>query len=176
MNVQDEAVNGVTRDAFPVIDLFHDHGKSAPRLVLSALRTAWLLDQAVARSLAPFKLHYAQFHALMLLHRRDPDGVRPSTIGEFLSVSRPNVTKLLARLHARQLVEERPDPEDGRAVRAFITPAGRTLVESAADALFQDLERVVASLAPEDAVALQHLLDGFRDTVASWLRDQSPAC
>jgi len=166
---------GVTRDAFPVIDLFQDQHARAPRLVLSALRTAWLLDQVVARSLLPYKLHYAQFHALLLLHGRDPDGVRPSTIGEFLSVSRPNVTKLLARLQARHLIEERPDPEDGRAIRAFITAEGRTIVEKAAETLFADLDRVIATLPRDDAKSLQGLLDGFRDAVATWLRAPTEA-
>ena len=162
-----------SRDRFPVIDLFHASDKPAPHLVLSALRTAWLLDQVVARSLTPFKLHYAQYNAMLLLERNAPEGVRPSTIGEFLCVSRPNVTKLLARLHARALIEERPDPDDGRAIRAFITPAGSNVLAEASVALDHELRRVVSLLPMQDARALQALLDRFRHSVSTALADRS---
>jgi DNA-binding MarR family transcriptional regulator len=153
-----------------VIDLFHAGDRPAPHLVLSALRTAWLLDQVVARALTPFKLHYAQFNALLLLERHAPDGVRPSAIGEFLCVSRPNVTKLLARLHARAMIEERPDPEDGRAIRAFITPTGQTVLQQASAALSADLQLVVSMLPTDNAESLQTLLDQFRHSVSSALK------
>lgn len=158
------------RDEFPVIDLFASNDRPAPHLVLTALRTAWLLDQIVSRALAPHNLHHAQFNALLLLQRESPDGVRPSAIGDFLCVSRPNVTKLLARLHARGLVEERPDPDDGRAVRAFITRTGEHLLEKASESLRCDLSRVVSMIPASDARALQGLLDQFRDRVSSVLR------
>jgi DNA-binding MarR family transcriptional regulator len=166
-----EHLNTECRDQFPVIDLFQSTEKPAPHLVLSALRTAWLLDQVVARALAPFKLHHAQYNALLLLQRQAPEGVRPSAIGEFLCVSRPNVTKLLARLHARALIEERPDPDDGRAIRAFITPAGIAIVEQAAESLHRDLQQVVASLPRDDARSLQTLLDQFRNNVSAALKN-----
>jgi DNA-binding MarR family transcriptional regulator len=161
-----------SRDHFPVIDLFHRSEKPAPVLVLSVLRTAWLLDQAVARALTPFQLHYAQFNALLLLQQQAPAGVRPSAIGEFLCVSRPNVTKLLARLHARALVEERPDPEDGRAIRAFITPAGAACLEKASEALHRDLLALVGTIPGADARTLLSLLDQFRDNISGTISTQ----
>jgi DNA-binding MarR family transcriptional regulator len=168
-NVSQEISNEPSHDRFPVIDLFQQDEKAAPHLVLSALRTAWLLDQVVARALAPFKLHYAQYNGLLLLMRASPEGVRPSSIGEFLCVSRPNVTKLLARLHARALIEERPDPDDGRAIRAFITAAGVAVVERASEGLQRELQAVVESIPRNDAQALQGLLDQFRDGVSATL-------
>jgi DNA-binding MarR family transcriptional regulator len=159
------------RDEFPVIDSFPSNDRPAPHLVLATLRTARLLDQIVARALAPHRLHYAQFNALLLLQRESPSGVRPSSIGDFLCVSRPNVTKLLARLNSRGLIEQRPDPDDGRAIRAFITRPGEHLLTKASESLRQDLGRVVALISSSDARALQALLDQFRDRISSALRD-----
>jgi DNA-binding MarR family transcriptional regulator len=158
------------RDEFPVIDSLPSNERPAPHLVLATLRTASLLDQLVARTLSPFNLHHAQFNALLLLQRQSPAGVRPSALGDFLCVSRPNVTKLLARLRTQGLIEEHPDPDDGRAIRAFITRAGEHQLEKASDALRQALGRVVSMLPAGDTRALQGLLDQFRDRLSSALR------
>lgn len=158
------------RDEFPLVDLFPPREKSSPYLVLSTLRAAWLLDQIVSRSLASFELHHAQFNALLFLRRSGSEGARPSALGEFLSVSRPNVTKLLARLRARNLVDERPDPQDGRAVLAAVTPAGLNLFEKAAVVLYRDLDTALTGLSAQEAASLHALLDRFRNVLAAALK------
>ncbi len=158
------------RDRFPLLDMFQQPENAASQLVLSALRTAVLLDQVVAHSLSPFGLHHAQFNALVLLRRQGDNGVRPSVLGDCLCVSRPNVTKLLARLRSRGLIEERPDPADGRAVLAVITKKGQALEDKAFDALNHDLTVAVETLPAGDSVALRGLLDRFRNGLATTLR------
>ncbi|MCU0690351.1 MAG: MarR family transcriptional regulator [Polyangiaceae bacterium] len=169
--IQDDTITA--RDQFPLLEVFQrgDHGAS--HLVLSALRTAALLDRVVARALAPFGLHHAQFNALMLLRRQGVAGLRPSSLGDSLCVSRPNVTKLLSRLKSRGLIEERPDPADGRAVLAFSTPDGSALAERAFARLSKDLAEAVATLVADDRESLRVLLDKFRDGLASTLTDRS---
>ena len=156
-------------DQFPLLEMFQE-GHDAPQLVLCALRTAALLDRVVARSLSPFQLHHAQFNALVLLERQRESGLRPSALGDYLCVSRPNVTKLLARLKSRGLIEERPDPDDGRAVLAVITPEGERLAQQAFSALTHDLTVAVETLSFEDGASLRVLLDRFRDGLATTLR------
>jgi DNA-binding MarR family transcriptional regulator len=158
------------RDQFPLLDMFQDPGSSASQLVLCALRTAALLDRVVARSLSPFNLHHAQFNALVLLKRQRETGLRPSVLGDYLCVSRPNVTKLLARLKSRGLIEERPDPADGRAVLAIITSDGERLADQAFSALTHDLTVAVNTLPADDGLSLRALLDRFRDGLSITLR------
>jgi DNA-binding MarR family transcriptional regulator len=158
------------QDQFPLLDVFHETGNSAPQLVLCALRTAALLDRVVARALAPFNLHHAQFNALILLKREREVGLRPSVLGDYLCVSRPNVTKLLARLKSRGLIEERPDPVDGRAVLAVITPDGVRLADEAFASLTHDLTVAVNTLPVESGASLRALLDQFRNGLSQTLR------
>jgi DNA-binding MarR family transcriptional regulator len=158
------------QDQFPLLDVFHETGNSAPQLVLCALRTAALLDRVVARALAPFNLHHAQFNALVLLKRERDVGLRPSVLGDYLCVSRPNVTKLLARLKSRGLIEERPDPVDGRAVLAVITPDGVRLADEAFGSLTHDLTVAVNTLPVEAGASLRTLLDQFRNGLSQTLR------
>jgi DNA-binding MarR family transcriptional regulator len=157
------------RDNFRLLDVFADAVSPASRLVLSTLRSATLLDRIVARSLAPFGLHHAQLNALMLLKKHRETGVRPSMIGDYLCVSRPNVTKLLMRLKARKLVEERSDPADGRAVLVVITAEGEVVADRAWDALSSDLAQVVDRIRPETRSSLGRLLDEFRHGLAGAL-------
>lgn len=157
------------KDRFPLLELFEASGGNASQLVLCALRTASLLDRVVSRSLSPFNLHHAQFNALLLLKRQRDTGLRPSVLGDYLCVSRPNVTKLLARLKSRGLIEERPDPVDGRAVLAVITDDGVRLADEAFEALSRDLGVAVETLSIEDGAALRLLLDRFRDGLADLL-------
>jgi DNA-binding MarR family transcriptional regulator len=48
-----------------------------------------------------------------------------------------SVTSIVDRLEAAGLVVRKPHPEDGRAVLAEITPAGRDLVEEATKVLLE---------------------------------------
>jgi DNA-binding MarR family transcriptional regulator len=52
-------------------------------------------------------------------------------MGERLQVHPTSVTSIVRRLESSRLVVRRAHPEDGRAVLAEITDAGRTLVETA---------------------------------------------
>ncbi len=163
------------RDEFRLLEVFAESATPASRLVLSTLRSAALLDRIVARSLAPFQLHHVQLNALMLLKNHRERGIRPSVLGDFLCVSRPNVTKLLTRLKARALVEERPDPGDGRAVLAVITPAGEQVADDAWVKLSVDLAEIVERMPDDTRAALGALLDEFRDGLAGALQGASCA-
>ena len=158
------------RDEFPLLEMYEASGNQASQLVLCALRTAALLDRLVARALTPYNLHHAQFNALVLLKREQETGLRPSVLGDLLCVSRPNVTKLLARLKSRSLIEEKPDPVDGRAVLAVITSEGERVADDAFEALTKELTEAVATLPEHDGVALRGLLNRFRDGLSATLR------
>ncbi len=53
-----------------------------------------------------------------------PDGLRISELGEDVLLTQPGMSRMIARLEARGLVERADDPHDGRACRIRLTPAG----------------------------------------------------
>jgi DNA-binding MarR family transcriptional regulator len=53
-----------------------------------------------------------------------PEGLRISELGEDVLLTQPGMSRMIARLEARGLVERADDPDDGRACRIRLTSAG----------------------------------------------------
>ena len=60
---------------------------------------------------------------LFILGQRD--GVLMGEAGTALDLGPPGISGLVDRMTALGLIKRRPDPEDGRAWRLWLTPAGR---------------------------------------------------
>jgi DNA-binding MarR family transcriptional regulator len=98
----------------------------------------------------------AQSGLLFVLGKRD--GVLMSEAGAALDLGMPGISGLAERMADAGLIEKRADPDDGRASRLWLTPAGR-----------KALARTKASVAALNA----RLTEGFTQTeidiVARWL-------
>ena len=98
----------------------------------------------------------AQSGLLFVLGQRD--GVLMGEAGAALDLGPPGISGLVDRMTSANLIRRRADPDDGRAWRLWLTPAGRAA-----------LAQSKASLAEINA----RLADGFSeaeiDTVARWL-------
>jgi len=95
-------------------------------------------------------------HFTMLNHMvRLGDGWTPARLANAFQLTKGAITNTLQRLEARGLVRVRPDPDDGRSKRVFITPAGQRMRERCIAALGPELARMQAELG--------------RDTIASAL-------
>jgi DNA-binding MarR family transcriptional regulator len=78
-----------------------------------------------------------------------PGGLRMSELGEDVLLTQPGMSRLVARLEARGLVQRVPDPEDARAYRIRLTAAGvdmqrrigRTHARHVAEAMTRNLDR-----------------------------------
>ena len=89
-----------------------------------------------------------------------PEGLRITDLGEDVLLTQPGMSRLVARLEARGLVDRFPDPEDARASRIRLTAAGvatqrrigRTHARDVTEAMTRNLDR------PE----LEQLLDVCR--------------
>ena len=81
--------------------------------------------------LKPHGLTFARYEALVLLTFSSRGSLPLGKMGERLQVHPTSVTSIVDRLEHAGLVVRRPHPDDGRAVLAEITPAGRALVEQA---------------------------------------------
>ena len=77
-----------------------------------------------------------------------PEGLRITELGEDVLLTQPGMSRLVARLEGRGLVHRVPAPEDARACRIRLTPAGvaaqrrigRTHARDVAEAMTRNLD------------------------------------
>jgi DNA-binding MarR family transcriptional regulator len=98
----------------------------------------------------------AQSGLLFILGQRD--GVLMGEAGAALDLGPPGISGLVDRMTASNLIRRRADPDDGRAWRLWLTPAGRAAMAQSKTGLVEVNAR---------------LTDGFSeaeiDVVARWL-------
>jgi DNA-binding MarR family transcriptional regulator len=99
--------------------------------VTSLMRVQQLVLGRLDSILRPHGLTFARYEALVLLTFSSRGSLPLGKMGERLQVHPTSVTSIVGRLEAAGLVERQRHPDDGRAVLAGITPAGRDLVERA---------------------------------------------
>jgi DNA-binding MarR family transcriptional regulator len=99
----------------------------------------------------------AQSGLLFVLGKRD--GVLMGEAGHALDLGMPGISGLVERTVAAGLIEKRADPDDGRACRLWLTPAGR-----------RALARAKAGVAELNTRLTKGFSEGEIDVVARWLR------
>jgi DNA-binding MarR family transcriptional regulator len=103
-------------------------------------------------------LSHGQLSALSTIVRSGP--MRPSEVAAVENVAAPTVTRLVAELETRGLVERSADPDDGRSFFVGATDAGvELLLEARSDR----------------ARAITHILDGLEPAQVDALRAALPA-
>ncbi|WP_062202768.1 MarR family winged helix-turn-helix transcriptional regulator [Demequina salsinemoris] len=90
---------------------------------------------------------------LLALLARDGDH-RVGEIAVQLRLAQPAVTQAVHALEGEGLVVRSPDPEDGRATRISLTPAGRASVDSWRRDLSDALSPMLGELSDDDWAAL----------------------
>jgi DNA-binding MarR family transcriptional regulator len=98
----------------------------------------------------------AQSGLLFVLGKRD--GALMGEAGAALDLGMPGISGLAERMVEAGLIEKRADPDDGRAWRLWLTPAGR-----------KALARGKASVAALNARLTKGFTDAEIDIVARWL-------
>lgn len=99
--------------------------------VTSLMRVQQLVLGQLDEILRPHGLTFARYEALVLLTFSRAGSLPMGKMGERLQVHPTSITSIIDRLQVAGLVVRRPHPDDGRAVLAEITPAGREVVEAA---------------------------------------------
>jgi len=98
----------------------------------------------------------SQSGLLFILGRRD--GVLMGEAGAALDLGPPGISGLVDRMTAANLIERRADPDDGRAWRLWLTPAGRAAMEQSK-----------AGLVEVNARLTEGFTEAEIDVVARWL-------
>jgi MarR family transcriptional regulator for hemolysin len=86
----------------------------------------------------------AQWAVLLRLERRE--GLKQSDLAEDLDIQPITLTRLVDRLCDNALIERRPDPNDRRAKRLYLTPAARPLLDRIAVQVEELAETVLAGV------------------------------
>jgi DNA-binding MarR family transcriptional regulator len=129
--------------------------------VTSLMRVQQLVLGRLDGLLKPMGLTFARYEALVLLSFSSRGSLPLGKMGERLQVHPTSVTSIVDRLEVAGLVVRRRHPEDGRAVLAEITPAGRAIVEEATAALV-GADFGLGQLGEDDLTALSELLRPVR--------------
>ena len=140
-----------------------DHWSGVPAMhaVTSLMRVQQLVLNRLDGVLRPHGLTFARYEALVLLTFSSRGSLPLGKMGERLQVHPTSVTSIVRKLEADGHVVRRQHPDDGRAVLAEITPAGRQVVEAAtADLVGADFGLGV--LADDDLRQLSELLRPVR--------------
>ncbi len=112
------------------------------------------------------------FLLLNLLHDRGPS--RAADLLESVAVDQSTLSRQLAALVERGLVQRDTDPTDGRAARIVVTSLGKKTISSARAAWQETLAELMADWEPDDRVSLLRLLGKLSTDLAPVVHQYQP--
>ena len=121
------------------------------------MHVANVVQDRLETALEPTGLSLAKLGALRHLAESN-EPLALGQLAERIACVKSNVTQLVDRLEADQLVRRVPDPSDRRSVRAEITEQGRSRYEAGMEAMRAAEAELVGELALSDRDQLQDLL------------------
>jgi len=143
-----------------------DENTPQPYRVFHALRTVMTAQkQLLSRRFAEKNAHMGQALSLWVLSAHD--GMSQSDLADALNVARPTVTIMLQKMERAGLVERRPDENDNRYVRIYLTGEGRAL-HAELQAVHAGVVRdTIAPLSDTDQRDLERLLGLVQANIAA---------
>jgi DNA-binding MarR family transcriptional regulator len=138
----------------PVWHLFgQDH------LPYRLLLLARMIDRRSARDLQRHGLSLAEWRVLAFIGASGPASA--SKIGKFGEIDRAEISRAVARLEARGLIERRPDESHRKRFIISPTPAGESLFVKVRDERREFFRRMTRNLSPPDRVAMDRSLEAM---------------
>jgi MarR family transcriptional regulator, organic hydroperoxide resistance regulator len=111
-----------------------------------------LVDVALNR----IGVHVGQEHVVYRLAIQE--GIAQAQLAQALCIDSSTATKMLQRLERDGIIERRPDAEDARISRVYLTPHGKALVQPVIDIWNQSEARLLHGLTETEQVLLRRLL------------------
>lgn len=103
-------------------------------------------------------LSFAELRLLRALAGAPAGGLRPTELAVALELTPSGATRAVLPLQKRGIVSRRPDPDDARASRIALTPAGRTLAADASATAAEGAARLLRRLSLGQTRQLERLL------------------
>lgn len=142
-------------------------------LYSALVKTIFLVDDTNQRFFEQFGLGTTRFYAL--IHIADNPGISMSLLSERLLCSKGNTTRVVRSLETAALIERVEDSQDSRAVRLFITPPGKAMLEKIIPAYEAFGLQRFASLSPSGRSELKVSLDRLNTHLESLLPSREAA-
>jgi DNA-binding MarR family transcriptional regulator len=99
-----------------------------PEVIYNLLKEIFLLlDDGDRRVFSRYNLTIPRVYALV--HLGDQPGMSPSSLSDLMLCDKSNITRIIKSMEADGLVERQAHETDGRTLRLYLTPAGRTVRE-----------------------------------------------
>ena len=116
-------------------------------------------------------------HVVTLDQMQQEPGIAGARLARRLLVTAQTMTGLLRRLEQQGAIERRPDPNNRRADRWFLLPAGEERLRAARDAANPVMTQMLTLLRPEEVAGLRGYLErcveGLEAGVAAEEHEQS---
>ena len=102
----------------------------------------------------------SDFKVMGILMRHGP--LPMSKIGQWLGISKPNMTAIIDKLIEDGRVERRQDPKDRRVVEVSLTAEGKSYVQDCWKEAREQIKARLSTLAPEEIDTLYESLENIR--------------
>jgi len=102
-------------------------------------------------------LSQSQFFVLLLL-KRNPEGLSVGALARGVTVTSQTMTRLLDRMEGAGWCQRRPDPQDRRAWLIRLTPAGDALLSQTLPAHYHWVAELMRQFSAEERQALRQLM------------------
>ncbi|WP_299202057.1 MarR family transcriptional regulator [uncultured Tateyamaria sp.] len=139
----------------------HDTDPSVFFEVFNEIGIIEQLSRAILEARLPHGLIAPHFSVLNHLTRVS-DGRTPMEMARAFQVPKTSMTHTLKGLEAHGLVETRPNPEDGRSKRVWLTQAGRDLRAEVIAALGPDFAKLAREFDVARLVEIRPVLSDLR--------------
>ncbi len=142
----------------PSLPILVEPGVLEVRAWVSIVRIYHRMARRLGQVLDRHGLTVAQFEVLAVLSYSA--GVTQQELAARLFVTKGNICGLIDRMEAAGWVERRPDPEDRRANRLYLKPAGETVMAAAIPPHDQLVHHLFRTL---EGSRLEHLYQMLQD-------------
>jgi len=126
--------------------------------MIHLLRTYNEMHDLLSDLLAPFALTLGKYNLLIVLYSTPEHHLPMSEIGDRMSVTRTNITKLVDMLEQEGLVQRVSVPADRRVTLAQLTGKGAELLQRIMPLHYANIRRLWSGMDADDCLQLTHLL------------------
>lgn len=105
------------------------------------------------------------YDVLLELNRAPAKTLRMTELGERVVLSRTRVSRIVARMADAGMVEQHPDPDDGRSTLATLTATGRDALRKASPTYLAGIDRLFS--ARLTAAETRNIVTGLRRVLES---------
>jgi DNA-binding MarR family transcriptional regulator len=135
-------------------------------------RALHLNRQAVGRMAGQLGVQHGEAFALPMLSRNE--GVSQRELAGILHLSPPRVSMLLRSLEHNGAIVRRPDDNDRRLTRIFVTEKGRAREKEQRAILEDYVNKTIGALSEADRLELERILGELAEHTQAALREESP--